>query len=130
MKTNVQIIADHYAASAKKDIAGMMEDITPNTRWTEMAGFPCAGTWVGAEEIITNVFKVLAEEWNNFNFQLEQLIDGGEKIVGVGTYSGTYIKTGKSMDVRVTHLWHVIDGKIISFEQFTDTLLIAQAMQK
>ena len=129
MKTNLETIADHYAASARQDVAGMMLRTAPDVAWTEMAGFPCASTWVGADQIIANVFAVLGKEWDDYRFSLEKLIDGGDHIVGVGTYLGTYKKTGKAMHARVTHIWRLAGGKIVAFEQFTDTLLVAQAMQ-
>ena len=129
MKSILQIIADHYAASASADIADMMAEVSPNVAWTEMAGFPCAGTWIGPEQVIAKVFAVLGSEWEDYRFALEKLIDGGEHIVGVGTYSGRNRKTGKTMQARVSHVWQLAAGKIVAFEQFTDTLLVAQAMQ-
>ncbi|MEO7100385.1 MAG: nuclear transport factor 2 family protein [Luteolibacter sp.] len=129
MKTNLQIIADHYAASARKDVVGMILPTAPDVVWTEMEGFPCAGTWVGADQIMANVFEVLGKEWDDYRFSLEKLIDGGDHIVGVGTYSGTFKRTGKAMEARVTHVWRLAGGKIVAFEQFTDTLLVARAMQ-
>jgi len=129
MKTNLQIIADHYAASARQDVVGMMLDVSPDVAWTEMAGFPCAGTWTGVDQVIEKVFKVLGSEWEAYTFSLDQLIDGGDQIVGVGSYHGTYRKTGKAMQARVTHVWRLAGGKIVGFEQFTDTLLVAQAMR-
>lgn len=128
MRSNLNIIADHYAASARQDIAAMMVDIAPDVQWTEMAGFPCAGTWVGPEQVIEHVFKVLGAEWTNYRFELEELIDGGDRVVGLGLYHGTHGKTGKTMEARVAHVWRLQDQKIVQFEQFTDTLLVAQAM--
>ncbi len=128
MRTNLNIIADHYSASACQDLTSMMADVAPDVRWTEMAGFPCAGTWVGAEQIVEHVFKALGSEWSDYRFELAELIDAGDRVVGVGLYSGTYRKTGKSMKARVAHIWRLKDGKIIQFEQFTDTLFVAQAM--
>jgi hypothetical protein len=46
----------------------------------------------------------------------------------VDVYSGTYRKAGKFMTARVAHVWRLKEGKIVQFEQFTDTLLVAQAM--
>jgi ketosteroid isomerase-like protein len=93
-----------------------------------MEGFPCAGTWVGPAEIITHVFTVLGTEWIGYRFECEKLIDGGDHIVGVGTYFGTHGRSGKSMQARVAHVWELRDGKIIRFEQFTDTALVARAI--
>lgn len=128
MKSNFEIIQRHYAASDRKDIAGMMADVSPDVRWTEMAGFPCAGTWVGPQQVIENVFAVLGKAWDGYSFKLESLIDGGDRIVGVGDYRGTYRATGKPMHARVVHVWQLEQGKVVAFEQFTDTLLVASAM--
>lgn len=72
MKTNFQIVTEHYAASARQDIAAMMADASPEVAWTEMAGFPCAGTWIGPDQVIANVLDVLGSEWEGYNFTLER----------------------------------------------------------
>lgn len=129
MRSNLQIISDHYAASARGDVAAMMADVTPDARWTEMAGFPCAGTYIGPAEVTRNVFQVLGSQWEGYRFELERLVDGGDRIVGIGTYAGTFRATGKSMRARAVHVWLLADGRITAFEQFCDTLLVAQAME-
>jgi len=129
MVKNLEIIQKHYAASDRLDIDGMMADVAPDVRWTEMAGFPCAGTWVGPQAVIDNVFKVLGSAWENYRFELDCLVDGGDTIVGIGTYYGTFRATGKPMQARVNHVWQLRSGKVVQFEQFTDTLMVASAMQ-
>lgn len=127
MNKNYEAIKAHYAGSDKKDLAAMMAPITDRTAWTEMAGFPYAGTYVGTVAIIEGVFKRIGDEWEGYTFTLERLVDGGSTILGIGTYSGTYKRTGKPMKARVVHVWDVEDGKVLRFEQFTDTKLVAQA---
>jgi ketosteroid isomerase-like protein len=129
MGKNYETIKAHYAGSDAHDMAAMMAPITPATAWTEMAGFPCAGTYVGAPAIIEGVFKRLGEDWDGYTFKLERLVDGGDTVVGIGTYSGTYRKTGKAMSARVVHVWDLKDGRVERFEQFTDTKLVAEAMR-
>ena len=128
MRTPHQIIADHYPASDRKDLDAMFADVADDVQWTEMAGFPCAGTHVGPAQVIEKVFKVLGAEWEGYRFELERLVDGGDTVVGIGDYHGRHRKTGKDMHARVTHVWHLQGGKVRRFEQFTDTLLVAQAM--
>lgn len=128
MNPNYEAIKAHYAASDRKDIDAMMAPITRETRWTEMAGFPYAGTYVGSEAIVAGVFERIGEDWENYAFSLENLIDGGSTIVGIGTYSGAFRKTGKAMRARVVHVWDMDDGKVVRFEQFTDTKLVVDAI--
>jgi ketosteroid isomerase-like protein len=127
-RSNTDIVAAHYAASGRGDIAGMMADVAPDVRWTEMEGFPCAGTWIGPQKVAEHVFQVLGTQWIDYRFELESLIDGGDHVVGIGQYSGTFAKTGRSMQARVAHVWRLAEGRIVAFEQFTDTLLVARAM--
>ena len=127
MNMNHEAIKAHYAASDRKDVEAMMAPITNQTVWTEMAGFPYAGTYVGPAAIIAGVFKRIGEEWDDYAFSLERLIDGGSTVVGIGTYSGAYKRTGKAMRARVIHVWDMDDGKVVRFEQFTDTELVVEA---
>ena len=128
MTTNIDIVRAHYAASAQGNIEAMMANVSPQVRWTEMAGFPCAGTWIGPQAVVDNVFAVLGRDWIGYRFELQSLIDGGDQVAGVGTYHGSRRATGKQMQARVVHVWKLQDGKIVAFEQFTDTLLVHQAM--
>jgi uncharacterized protein len=125
---NLVIVRDHYAASTRGDLQAMMADVSPQVRWTEMQGFPCAGTWIGPQAVIDNVFAVLGAQWDGYRFELERLVDAGETIVGIGSYRGTFRATGKPMQARVAHVWQLQDGRIVAFEQFTDTLLVRAAM--
>lgn len=125
----IDIVRAHYAASAQGNVQEMMANVSPQVRWTEMAGFPCAGTWVGPQSVAENVFAVLGRDWIGYRFELQTLIDAGEQVIGVGSYHGTFRATGKAMQARVAHVWMLQDGQIVAFEQFTDTLLVRQAMQ-
>lgn len=108
---------------------GMLADIAPDCRWTEMDGFPCAGTYVGPQEVFKNVFLALGDIFEAYNFKLDRLLDAGSDVVGIGDYGGTHKETGKPFEARVVHVWGVADGKIRRFEQFTDTLRVAEAMK-
>lgn len=129
MPSNLEIMQGHYAGSDAKDLAAMLAPLSPTSEWTEMAGFPCAGTYVGPDAVVENVFKVLGAEWEGYTVKVDRLLDAGDTIIAVGTYHATYRKTGKRMSARVVHVWDLKDGKVTKFEQFTDTALVAQAMR-
>ena len=114
MNMNFEVIKAHYAAPTPgfdgDDGAGHQP-----TAWTEMAGFPYAGTYVGPDAIIDGVFKRIGEDWDGYALKLEKLVDGDTTIVGIGTYSGACKKTGKPMSARVVHVWDMEDGKAVRF---------------
>jgi ketosteroid isomerase-like protein len=129
MRNNLQIIREHYAASGRGDLKGMLADLAPDAAWTEMAGFPYAGTYIGPQAVADGVFKRIGNDWDGYTFTLERLLDAGDAIVAIGRYSGRFKRTRKSFQCRVAHVWQLSGGKIRKFEQFCDTRLVAEAMR-
>lgn len=128
--SNADIIRAHYAASDRGDLAGMVADFADDVSWTEAAGFPLAGTYTGPQGVIDNVFTRLGEDWDGYTVAIDDVVDGGDTVVGIGTYSGTHRSTGKFFAARVAHVWRLEGGKVVAFEQFTDTLLVARASER
>jgi ketosteroid isomerase-like protein len=128
MSTPTDIIQAHYAASARKDLDGMLAPFAPDIEWIEMDGFPYAGTYRGVDAIRENVFMRLGSEWTDYHATPEELHADGDHVIAFGTYTGTYNATGKPMRARFVHHWTLTDGKVVRFEQFTDTHLVHQAM--
>lgn len=128
MSTPLQTIQEHYAASAKGDIAGMLAPLSPSVSWTEMAGFPYAGTYVGPEAVRVNVFDRIGAEWDGYQAVPEEFVSDGRSVVAFGTYSGTYRATGRAMVARFVHHWVFEGGVVVRFEQYTDTRLVAAAL--
>jgi uncharacterized protein len=128
MSTPLSIITAHYAASARGDLDAMLTPLAAGAVWIEMAGFPYAGTYLGADEVRAGVFERIGAEWSDYRADPEELVADGEHVVAFGTYSGTFTATGRSMRARFVHHWTVRDGKVVRFEQFTDTHLVRSAM--
>lgn len=129
MTTPLQIIKDHYAASARGDLDGMLAPLADDAAWTEMAGFPYAGTYIGPAAVADGVFRRLSEEWTAYRADPDHLVGDGPDVVAFGVYSGTCTATGRAMRARFVHHWTVHDGKVVRFEQYTDTHLFHEAMQ-
>jgi ketosteroid isomerase-like protein len=126
--TNVEVVRSFYEAIPRGDLDGALATLAADVAWTESAGFPYAGTHVGPDAVRDNVLHRLGTEWDPFVFDLDELLDAGDAVVGVGTYSGMYKATGKQMQARVAHVFKVRDGKIRSFEQFVDSARVADAL--
>jgi ketosteroid isomerase-like protein len=76
----------------------MLLDVAPDAAWTEMAGFPYAGTYIGLQAIAEGVFKRISSEWRGYTFRLERLFDAGDAIVATGEYFGTFKKPANRSD--------------------------------
>jgi uncharacterized protein len=127
--SNADIIRAHYAASDRGDLEGMLAPLAEDVRWTEAEGFPYAGTYVGPAAVAENVFARIQADFDGFTLAVDEVIDGGDTVVGLGTYAGTHKQTGRSFAARVVHIWRLEGGKATAFEQITDTELVNRAVQ-
>jgi ketosteroid isomerase-like protein len=59
---------------------------------------------------------------------VKNLIDGGDTVVVEGRYYGKVRETGISLDAQFAHVWHLRDGKVVGFQQYTDTKQWADAI--
>jgi ketosteroid isomerase-like protein len=121
------VVRKLYDAYDRGDEEEFYRNLSPDLIWVESAGFPAPGVSHNRAEIKANLFDVLERDWAVFRYTLDVLIDGGEFIVGFGTYRGTHRVTQKNFEARAAHVWHVRDNLIDSFEQFADTEVIQRA---
>ena len=129
MITNLEIIRSTYEGHSEENGKHLLSVLAPDARWTEAEGFPYAGTYVGPEQIVRNVFQRLATEWDGYNAQVHTYLADGDRVAAFGVYSGTYRATGKAMTASFAHLYRLKDGKIVSMEQYVDSHKVQQALQ-
>jgi len=127
--SNLDSVRTVYDAFAKGDIPTVLGFLSPDIEWTEADGFPYGGTYVGPKAVLEGVFMRLGGEWEGFAAVPQEFIDGGDSVVALGKYSGTYKRTGKSFQANFAHVWKVEDGKAVRFVQYVDTLLVQRALQ-
>jgi ketosteroid isomerase-like protein len=127
---NLELVKTLYERFAIGDIFSVLDLLDQNIVWTEAEGFPYGGTYTGHKAIMNKVFKKLATEWDVYQLHPGEYLDAGNRIVVLGNYSGTYKKTGKSMNVPFAHVWTVENGKATRFVQYTDTLKVSEALRE
>lgn len=117
-----------YRAVAAGDVPTVTSLLDDKVEWTVAAGFPYAGTYCGPQAVLGGVFARVGSEWDGFKVEPSQLVAEGDKVVSLGTYSGTYKATGKSFSARFAHAITVEDGKIVRFEQVVDSAEVNKAL--
>jgi ketosteroid isomerase-like protein len=128
MARNLDVIRSVYESFARGDVPAVLEALAPNVRWTEAAGFPYAGTYTGPAAVLENVFMKLGTEWDGYAAVPQEFVAQADRVVALGTYSGTYKKTGKSFSAPFAHAWTLDSGRVVRFHQYTDTVLVQQAL--
>lgn len=122
-------IAAVYAAFARGDVPTVPAALGPDVSWKEAEGFPYGGTYVGADAVLQNVFMKLGSEWEGYAVVPQEYVESAGTVDTLGEYSGTHKATGKSFRAPFVHDWKFSGGRIVSFQQHTDTAVVQRALQ-
>jgi ketosteroid isomerase-like protein len=123
MSTSVDIVNGIYQAFGRGDVPAVLGAFDAGINWREAEGFLYAdgNPYVGPQAIAQGVFQRIVTDVDGFNLSVENVIDGGDTVVTEGRYRGTMKKTGTPVDAQFAHVWQVRGGKIVRFQQYTDT---------
>ena len=129
--SNVGLVQGLYGAFAQGDVGTVVGGMAANIEWRQAEGNPyepSGAPWVGPDAIVENLFMKLGSEWDGFAVKPEQFHDAGETVVAEGRYSGKHLATGAELDAQFCHVFKFENGKVTSFQQFTDTAQLQKAM--
>jgi len=129
--SNVDLVQGLYGAFAQGDVPTVVGGMDADIHWREAEGNPyqpSGAAWVGADAIVESLFMKLATEWDGFSVNPGQYHDAGDTVVVEGRYTGKYLATGTAVDSQYCHVFKFKDGKVTSFQQYTDTAQFQKAM--
>ena len=130
MTTPVTIVRRFYDALGRGDVPAVLSLLDAQVEWTEAERFPYySGTWRNRQAVLDNVLKPLAADWAGFSAKAHEFIAEGDRVVALGTYSGTFKKTGRSFSAAFAHVWTVRGERLASFNMHTDTAKVLEAVQ-
>lgn len=120
-KDNVATIRGMYGSFARRDFSRM--PIDPKVEWIEpdVEGIPFSGTHHGSQAVIKEVFEPALEKFDDFHLQCDRYIDAGEDVVVTGRFLGRGKDTGIELNAPFAHIWTLRNGKVVSFQNYTDT---------
>ena len=124
--TNKEIIQGMYNGFGLGDVAAVTAAFADDISWTEADGFPLAGTYIGPQAVVENVFMRLGEIGDNWGVVVERLIADGDTVVADGRYTWNHKKSGEPCEVRMAHVWTLAGGKATSFLQHVDTVKVRE----
>jgi uncharacterized protein len=129
MTTSVSIVRRFYDALSCEDVPAVLSLLDEQVV-TEAERFPYyGGTWHGPQAILDNLLKRIADDWDGFSAKAHEFIAEGDRVVSLGTYSGTFKKTGRSFSAAFAHVWTVRGDKLARFNMYTDTAKVLEAIQ-
>ena len=129
MSDPIEIVKGFYAALSRGDVASLLATLGDDLEWTEAERFPYySGTWHSPQEVRDKLLAPLSRDWEQFSATPHDFITSGERVVSLGTYSGTFKTTGKSMTAPFAYVWTVRGDRIARFTMYVDTMKVREAM--
>jgi ketosteroid isomerase-like protein len=125
MYTPTEVVRNFYDRLAAGDAGGALALMAPDIEWKTMWHYKVDGR--GPDRVAEGLFKPLMAEWRSFSLVPTTFIAEGETVVSLGDFTGVHGATGKRSDAKYAHVWTIKDGAITHFQQYIDTLAIAEA---
>lgn len=127
---NVQIIRGMYDAFGRGDVPSVIGRLDQTVEWHEAENFIYAdrNPYVGPQAVLEGVFMRLGADWEGFAVAPEEWIDAGDRLVVLGIYSGTHKTTGRKVRAQFAHVWSLREGRVVRFQQYTDTKQFADTV--
>jgi hypothetical protein len=123
MGKNGDIVKAIYDAFGKGDVPAVLGAFDPEIQWREAENFLYAdgNPYAGPQAVAEGVFQRIVSDVENFAVLPERFVEGGDTVVAEGRYRGTMKTTGTPIDAQFAHIWQLRDGKVVRFQQYTDT---------
>ena len=127
---NIAVIRDMYESFSRGDVTSVLGQMHQHIEWREAENFIYAdrNPYRGPQAVLEGVFMRLASEWADFKVMPEDWLDAGNHIVVLGTYSGRHKESGREVRAQFAHIWGMTHGRVVRFQQYTDTKQFADAI--
>lgn len=130
MSENLRVVRQVYDAFARGDVAGALSAFHEDIEWNEAehVSFWPGRAMVGHRELVDGLFAQIPEVFGRtWRIDVERCHDCGATVIVQGRYSGVARATGRALAPQVVHVWDLAEGKVVRFQQYTDTWLFADA---
>jgi uncharacterized protein len=127
---NMELIRGMYASFTRGDIHAALAQMDQHVDWRQADNFIYAdrNPYLGPQAVLEGVLIRFASEWQDFTVTPEEWLDAGNHIVVLGSYCGTHKETNREVRAQFAHIWGVTHGRVVRFQQYTDTKQFADAV--
>jgi len=127
---NTSLIRSLYEAFGRGDAGTVLGALSPDVDWREAESQPYAdgNPYVGPQRVGEGVFGRIMGDFDGFTVTPETYVAEGARVVALGRYTGTRQGSGEPLDAQFAHVWTIGDGKVVRFQQYTDTAQMSRLL--
>jgi uncharacterized protein len=125
---NVKVVQEAYASFGRGDIQALLDTLDEQVDWV-LPGegmIPQAGAYHGRDGV-ARFFQTLDQTTEFTAFEPRQFIAQGDRVIALGWYKGKAKATGRPFESDWAMSFVLRDGKVLKFQEYTDTGAIAPA---
>jgi uncharacterized protein len=128
--TIVQALYDHFG---KGNIPEVLASMSANVEWNEAENFIYGENkpFVGPDAVVNGLFVRIGADWEYWTLVDVQFHNMDKNMVlATGRYQAKYKKNGALINAQFAHVITLKAGKVMKFQQYTDTKQFADAIQR
>jgi len=120
---NIKATKAAYTAFSNGDMAAWKAVHSADVVWTILEGLPYAGTYVGTDAIIENVFSEISVLWPDFKVEPIAYFESGDKVF-------VHVKIAiAGKQTEALHMVTMKDGKQVAFTPFENSAFMMQQIK-
>lgn len=128
---NIASIQSVYEAFARRDYPAVLASFDAKIEWFAADHSPLAdrSPYRGLDAVRDGVFERIAAGFERLVVGVDEIFaagDRGDQVVALGYYEGALKSNGKTFRAQVAHIWTLTAGKVVKFQQYVDTLQLAE----
>jgi ketosteroid isomerase-like protein len=127
---NIKTVRQLYASFQRGDIPAILARLADDVEWHEPpSGPPPFGGLHRGREAVARFFQRLGELAEPEEFQPQQFLAHGERVVSLGRYRFRLRETGRAWETDWAMLWDFRDGQVVRFQILKDSAAEVAALQ-
>jgi ketosteroid isomerase-like protein len=108
-----------YAARLRGDVDALLAELDPDVEWHPHLA-TLGGRAVRGHDGVREYLASLAEEWDDFRQEIEQVLDAGDEVVVFLNTYGRGRASGVEIELQVAHVLQFEDGKCVKSVTYLD----------
>ena len=126
---NLRVVQEAYAAFGRGDIPAVLSTLANGVEWLTpgpIDTLPLAGRRRDSEEV-AQFSATLAETLEMEQFEPQEFIAQGDKVVVLGHFRYLVKATGSAIESDWAHIFTLDNGRTVSFREYYDTAAAVKA---
>ena len=121
----VSLVMDFYSAHQSRDVERMTELTSKDVVWEAQRSLPTGGTFVGIDEVVSNVFDKTAFYIPGFQIEVVELHQAKNVVFAI-----TKVWVDGIDDSKGLQIFYFEDRKIVRYMSFLDTIAMMSAANR